>query len=206
MQLLWWRWSVGSVLLMLASWAVIERPWQTRENPPAPSKETPVSTPATDSKQPEQVAVIPREKPLPELPHAKPAGPQRYGSFTLSDDEVKQLMLGSWEQDYYGRRVLTVREDGTATMQYYPAGVFRQKIYGEELTVEFDWTLADGVITLTSTGGSPAAKIQLATALYGKERVQPIIELTAETFQLLGVNGQEPDPAWQRVEPQVAEP
>lgn len=204
MQVIWWRWSVGSVLLMLASWAVIERPWQSPVS--APADHAPVSAPTVESKQSDQEAAAPEAKPLPELPPAKSTGPQRQASFALSDDEVKQLVLGTWEQDYYGRRVLTVREDGTATMKYYPAGVFRQKIYGEELTVEFDWTLRDGVITLTSTGGSPAAKIQLATALYGKERVQPIVELTAETFQLLGTSGKENDPAWKRIGEQVTQP
>ena len=187
MQTTWRGWSLAGILLCGLGWVG----YASSDSPPkedSPALEVqPVSTQTTSE------TIESEETPT------EPEGPKRHPGFTLSDEEIRERIPGTYEKELHGRRVLTVHEDSTATFVYYPAGLFRQKIYGEKLSVEFDLKLEDGVVTFIQTGGEPAAKVQIATAIYGKESTQAILELTETEFRLKEEEGEEPEPPWVRV-------
>lgn len=105
-----------------------------------------------------------------------------------NDDKFRTLLAGEWEQQYYGKRRLTVREDGTATMVVEPDGIWVH-LFGEKIEVEIEWTLDNGRVNLKITGGTPSDKIELASKMWGDCWTQPILELTENRLLLLGEDG-----------------
>jgi hypothetical protein len=105
-----------------------------------------------------------------------------------TDDRQRQAMLGKWEDEYRGKRHLTVRDDGTATMVVEPDGIGK-RLFAPELTFDIEWSLADGCATMTMIRGEPKSKVQLILKLYGREAEYKILELTGERMLLLDPDG-----------------
>lgn len=97
-------------------------------------------------------------------------------------------IVGNWEDDYQGKRHLTVNEDGSGTMVVELDGIGK-KLFAARLSFDLEWSLADGRVTMKTLGGEPKAKVQLVLKLYGSEADYKILELTDDRMLLLDGDG-----------------
>jgi hypothetical protein len=104
------------------------------------------------------------------------------------DERFRIVILGDWEDEYHGKRHLTVRYDGTGTMLVEPDGIGK-RLFAAELKFELEWTVSDGRVTLTMIRGEPKSKVQLILKLYGQEAEYKILEMTDERMLLLDPDG-----------------
>lgn len=98
-----------------------------------------------------------------------------------------EIILGVWEDDYKGKRTLTVYDDGTARMVVEPSGL--NAMFVGRLTFEETWSITDGHITMTVTGGEPAEQVKLICQMMGDSTRQKILELDSDRMHLLDENG-----------------
>jgi hypothetical protein len=113
---------------------------------------------------------------------------ERESGSQSADDRLRQAILGKWEDEYRGRRHLTVRDDGTGTMVVEPDGIGK-RIFAAELRFELEWTLADGHVTMKMTHGEPKSKVQLILKLHGQEADYKILDLTSDQMLLIDPDG-----------------
>ena len=114
-----------------------------------------------------------------------------------SDEHYRAAIVGTWEDDYQGRRTLTVRKDGTATMVVELQGL-AAKIYARRMTFDEKWDIQDGRLKLTTVGGEPAGRVNLILKTMGDSVDQRILELTLERMLLLDADG-ETKYVWRKV-------
>ncbi len=112
------------------------------------------------------------------------------------DASLRKRALGTWEDYYHGKRTLTLREDGTATMIMQPEGM-GAVLFAKELVFDIEWKIQDGILILETVGGKPAKKISLVTKLYGDCAEEEILELTEDRF--LVAHDEDTDFDWKRV-------
>jgi hypothetical protein len=106
----------------------------------------------------------------------------------VDDDRCRRQVVGVWEDDYQGRRRLTVRDDGTARMVVEPSGI-AGKVFASKLTFEIEWTLADGRIVMTTVGGEPRKSTNLVINLYGTRAEYRLLHLDDDQLLLLDADG-----------------
>ena len=127
-----------------------------------------------------------------------PAQNQEVGSVEPgSDEHYRELIVGTWQDDYKGRRTLTVRVDRTATMVVEPEGL--NALVASRLTFEEQWSIEGGQLMLKAVGGEPAARVSLILKTMGTESDQKILELTTDRLLLLDSDG-ETQYDWRRME------
>ncbi len=105
-------------------------------------------------------------------------------SATLSDEQCRKLILGTWEDDYKGHRTLTIRSDGTATMVVELKGL-TAKLYASRMTFEEEWSIEGGQLKLKTVSGEPEGRVNLILKTMGNVTVQEILELTEDRMVLL---------------------
>jgi hypothetical protein len=105
-----------------------------------------------------------------------------------ADERARKKLLGKWEDDYQGKRYLTVAEDGTGKMVVELDGIGK-RLFAERLTFDIEWSSADGRVTLKTLGGEPKSKVQVVLKLYGSEAEYRILELTDDRLLLLDADG-----------------
>lgn len=115
------------------------------------------------------------------------------------DEERSVMVAGIWETNRDGRRVLTVLEDGTATMDVTVEGAFAF-VVGSKMKFNINWLIADGSLDFEMVDGEPESSVSAVISLYGKRRVQKILEFSQEKFVLKDNDG-ESDHVWTRVKP-----
>jgi hypothetical protein len=103
-------------------------------------------------------------------------------------DRHRTSILGKWEDEYRGKRHLTVHEDGTGTMVVEPDGIGK-RLFAAELTFELEWALDDERVSMKMIRGEPRSKVQMILKLYGQEAEYRILELTDERMLLLDPDG-----------------
>ena len=102
----------------------------------------------------------------------------------VSDAAFRELMLGTWDDDYKGHRTLTLNSDGTGTMLVELDG-FAATLFAEKLTFQEEWKVVDGKVTMKATGGEPAGKVRLVLSLHGDSSTQRIVEVTGDRMILV---------------------
>lgn len=105
-----------------------------------------------------------------------------------SDSRSRAKAVGEWEDDYQGKRHLTVNDDGTGTMVVDLDGIGK-KLFAARLSFDLEWSVTDGRIVMKTLGGEPNSKVQLVLKLYGSEADYKILELTDERMLLLDADG-----------------
>lgn len=110
---------------------------------------------------------------------------------------LSKLIVGSWQQEFYGKRTLTVNVDGTATMTILPSGVFAFG-FGPKIDLTMFWSVKDGHLDYGVNGGTPADKVKLAASTWGDHWVEKIITLDENKLDLLSVDGSSHS-IWERV-------
>lgn len=104
------------------------------------------------------------------------------------DAEYRRLVLGTWEDDYEGKRTMTVREDGTATMVVKLSGL-KAALYAKQLRFDMVWSIKNGRLKKRTVGGEPSGRVKLILKMMGDQVDEPILELTPERLLLLDQNG-----------------
>jgi hypothetical protein len=119
--------------------------------------------------------------PLPSVPdEAAEAGSQ--------DEQSRRRIVGVWEDDYRGKRRMTLKEDGTGTMVVELGGL-KASLFASRLRFDMLWSVANGRLKKRTVGGAPEAQVQMILKTMGDEVDEPILELTEGRLLLLDRDG-----------------
>ncbi|MDZ7616499.1 MAG: hypothetical protein U1E05_05800 [Patescibacteria group bacterium] len=139
-----------------------------------------------------------------------PAEQVLMGEHSATDDppttatENHRRILGTWQDDHRGRRTMTVRADGTATMVCELEGL-NARLFTPVLHLNLHWQLADGVMTRVIIDGEPADKVRFVVNLMGARSDEKLLLLTDGELHLLDADGQT-EYRWTRVAPNAGKP
>jgi len=152
----------------------------------------------TDDAQPAATKVVPQraEKTPDDPPPNKTPNPTDEPAVD-GDAQFRRLVVGTWEDDYKGKRTMTIREDGTATMVVELSGV-QASLFASKLTFEMEWAGADGHLMKRTIRGEPAGRVNFILKTMGDRVNEPILELTEDRLLLLDADG-ETKYDWRRV-------
>jgi|GEM_PF-2865590 len=146
-------------------------------DPPVPAETQAAAIPTleiTASAAPTESAATPVAIPVPEA---------------ASPNPLRARLLGSWQDDFYGRRVFTFQDDGTAEMTLELDGVGKL-MYGPKLTFFITWSLKEDVLTMVMNGGMPAETTVTLAKLFGETSEQRIEQLGESELQLRSLDSQ----------------
>jgi hypothetical protein len=115
------------------------------------------------------------------------------------ESTYSRQILGEWEQLNKGKRILTVREDGTATMKVTLEGAWSY-VVGEKLEFEIHWKIEGKRLLFNMVGGKPEGSMKLVTSMYGKERNHRIEKLNEDQMILVDEKDDSHD-KWKRSSP-----
>lgn len=112
---------------------------------------------------------------------------------------LSKLIVGNWQQEFYGKRTLTVKADGTAAMTILPSGVFALG-FGSKIDLTMFWSVKDGHLDYGVNGGTPDDKVKLAAKTWGDHWVEKIVTLDENKLDLLSEDGSSHS-VWERATP-----
>lgn len=119
------------------------------------------------------------------------------GNAHQSADGMQKLVVGVWADDYQGKRTLTVRPDGTATMLVEFDG-WKARMFTPRLRIETTWTIDEGRFNRQTVGGEPADKVEFVKRRVGDRASDKIVKVTADRMVLIDQDG-ETRYNWRRV-------
>lgn len=122
------------------------------------------------------------------LTSAPPAGPPPADVAEDADDRTRRRLLGTWEDDYQGRRTMTLNGDGTGTMQVELSGL-QAALFAARLRFDLRWSLDGKALTKKTVGGEPADKVNLILNSLGNTAADTILEMTDDRLLLLDRDG-----------------
>ena len=136
-----------------------------------------------------------RDEPLPDLgqpdsgqPDQPPSAPQPLDAAD-PDAEARRLVVGTWTDNYQGKRTMTLNEDGTGTMIVELSGM-KARLFASRLLFEMEWSLENGRLQKRTLRGEPAGRVALILKTMGDRVDEPILELTEQQLVLLDKDGQ----------------
>ena len=121
-----------------------------------------------------------------------------------ADAQARRLVLGTWTDNYQGKRTMTLKEDGTGTMVVELSGM-KARLFASRLVFEMVWTLEDGRLKKQTLRGQPPGRVALILKTMGDRVDEPILELTNQQLVLLDKDG-ETRYTWTRVAEAEADP
>jgi hypothetical protein len=104
------------------------------------------------------------------------------------DRRLRRQVVGTWQDEYQGKRTLTLRADGTGTMVVELNGL-RAALVAPRLEFNIAWSVAHGRLKKHSLGGKPAAQVGMILKTMGDTVDEPILELTGSRLRLLDQDG-----------------
>src|SRR5581483_5357814 len=129
--------------------------------------------------------------PRPAIPDSA-AGPSSVATPSPGPDDPdaaqRRLVIGTWEDDYQGKRTMTLNADGTGTMIVELSGI-RAALSAPRLRFDMKWSLANGRLQKQTLSGEPAATVQFILKTMGDRVDEPIEQLDAERLVLLDKDG-----------------
>ncbi len=133
------------------------------------------------------------------VPAAMPRAATGYASHTTQtrNPQIHDLIVGTWQDDYQGKRTLTVRPDGTATMVVDFDG-WKARMFTPRLRIETTWTIDEGHFHRQTVGGEPADKVEFVKRRVGDRASDTIVKVTADRMVLIDRDG-ETRYNWRRV-------
>lgn len=114
------------------------------------------------------------------------------------DDHLRRLLIGTWEDDYQGKRTMTLQEGGTGTMIVELSG-WRATLSAPRLRFDLVWSVEGGHLKKRTIGGEPETQVQMILKTMGDRVDEPILELTEMHLDLLDGDGKTKY-HWSRVE------
>lgn len=103
-------------------------------------------------------------------------------------DKARQQVIGTWQDEYQGKRTMTLNADGTGTMLVELKGA-TALLYASKLRFDMTWMLQDKKLIKKTVGGEPANKVNLILNTMGDTAEDTIVEVTAERLLLLDKDG-----------------
>ena len=107
---------------------------------------------------------------------------------TTSDTSQRNLVLGTWQDEYQGKRTMTLNEDGTGTMVVELSG-WRAAMSASRLTFNMKWSVENGHLKKQTISGEPEAQVKMILSMMGDHVDEPILELTEDRLLLLDKDG-----------------
>lgn len=108
-----------------------------------------------------------------------------------------KLLTGTWQQEFYGIRTLTILADGTGRMLIRPNGIWAA-LFGDEIQLDMFWKLDGDRIDYGYSGGRPADKVEAARKSWGDRWLEQIETLNDDVLVLLAADGTTRS-VWKRV-------
>ena len=105
------------------------------------------------------------------------------------DERYRELVVGTWEDDYQGKRTMTLKEDGTGTMIVELSGM-KAALFAARLQFDMVWSLEDGRLKKRTIGGQPETRVNMILKMMGDRVDEPILELTQDRLLLLDKDGE----------------
>jgi hypothetical protein len=106
----------------------------------------------------------------------------------VQDQQSRRLVVGTWQDEYQGRRTMTLQEDGTGRMVAELDGL-KAKLFAPRLEFEMVWAVEKGRLKKRTLQGEPAVTVQLILKAMGDRVDEPILELTQDRLLLLDKDG-----------------
>jgi hypothetical protein len=104
------------------------------------------------------------------------------------DEQFRRLAVGTWQDEYQGKRTMTLQEDGTGRMVVELDG-FKAKLFAPRLEFDMVWSVDKGRLKKRTVKGEPAVTVQLILKTMGDQVDEPILELTQDRLLLLDKDG-----------------
>ena len=104
------------------------------------------------------------------------------------DAQKRNLVIGTWSDEYQGKRTMTLNDDGTGTMIVELDG-WRAALSAPRLKFNMKWSLKDGHLKKQTISGEPEAQVKMILSTMGDHVDEPILELTEDRLLLLDKDG-----------------
>ncbi len=104
------------------------------------------------------------------------------------DAQFRALALGTWQDEFKGKRTMDLLEDGTGTMVVELSGL-TAKLFASRLEFDMVWSIENGRMQKQTLGGRPKTKVRAILAMMGDRVDEPILELSEERLLLLDGDG-----------------
>jgi hypothetical protein len=104
------------------------------------------------------------------------------------DEQSRRLIVGVWQDNYQGKRTMTLKDDGTGTMVVELSGL-QATLFASRLEFDLAWSVDNGRFKERTTGGKPYLRVQAILKTMGDRVDQPILELTDDRLLLLDKDG-----------------
>jgi hypothetical protein len=101
---------------------------------------------------------------------------------------ARTLVVGTWEDDFEGKRTMTLKEDGTGTMVVELSGI-KALLSAPRLRFDMTWAVENGRLQKQTVGGEPTNTVQMILKTMGDRVDEPILELTQDRLLLLDKDG-----------------
>jgi len=98
------------------------------------------------------------------------------------------MVVGTWQDEYQGKRTMTLREDGTGTMLVELSG-WRAVLSAPRLRFDMVWSVEGAHLKKRTVGGEPETQVQMILKMMGDRVDEPVLELTADRLLLLDRDG-----------------
>ena len=105
-----------------------------------------------------------------------------------ADAAYRKLVLGAWEDQYQGKRTMTLNENGTGTMVVELSG-WRAALSAPRLKFNMKWSIENGHLKKQTISGEPETQVKMILATMGDHVDEPILELTDDRLLLLDKDG-----------------
>jgi len=104
------------------------------------------------------------------------------------DAEYRTLALGTWHDEYKGKRTMKLHDDGTGIMTVELSGL-TAKLFADRLEFDMIWSIEDGRMKKQTLGGRPGTKVRAILSMMGDRVDEPILELSEQRLLLLDADG-----------------
>ena len=104
------------------------------------------------------------------------------------EEKTRRMLLGVWQDDYQGKRTMTLNEDGSGTMLVELSGA-QAFLFASKLRFDMTWLLDGKKLTKKTVGGEPADKVNLILSTMGDTADDTLLEVTDDRLLLLDKDG-----------------
>lgn len=127
----------------------------------------------------------------------KPLAATSNPAANAEDVRMSAQVLGTWYDEYQGRRTMTLNADGTGTMLVELSGL-KAMMFASKLRFDMVWSIENGRLKKQTIGGEPSGRVKLILSTMGDSVDEPILKLTEQQLLLLDKDG-ETKYDWRRV-------
>ena len=104
------------------------------------------------------------------------------------DARYRRLAVGTWQDEYKGKRTMHLLPDETGTMIVELSGL-TARLFASRLEFDMVWSIQDGRMKKQTVGGRPEGKVKAILSMMGDRVDEPILELSQERLLLLDADG-----------------